>query len=124
MGLSDKSSSPSPRLSDEEKLPDFPIVERTYIGSGTAKDPYVVDWDLNDPEDPYNWSKVRKWVITMQASLFRTYMHSFFNSVNSWPFLHGLCPSPARRTLAALRKQCAIYTYLTKLLSLVYLYTF
>lgn len=41
--------------------------KRTYTGSGTAEDPYVVDWDLNDPDDPYNWLKAKKWLITAQV---------------------------------------------------------
>jgi hypothetical protein len=41
--------------------------ERTYTGSGTPDDPYVVDWDLNDPDDPYNWPKAKKWLITAQV---------------------------------------------------------
>ena len=39
-----------------------------YPGSGTHADPYVVDWDLGDPENPYNWSNTRKWAITGQVS--------------------------------------------------------
>lgn len=46
---------------DAEKLP------RTYIGSGTPEDPYVVDWDLDDPEDPYNWPNLQRWIITAQV---------------------------------------------------------
>lgn len=38
-----------------------------YTGSGTQEDPYVVDWDLGDPESPYNWTKKKKWIITMQV---------------------------------------------------------
>lgn len=52
---------------DVEKQSRPTVAERTYLGSGTLTDPYVVDWDLNDPEDPYNWSKTKKWVITMQV---------------------------------------------------------
>ncbi|TFY83439.1 hypothetical protein EWM64_g559 [Hericium alpestre] len=37
-----------------------------YQGNGTADHPYVVDWDLGDPENPYNWSSTRKWLITSQ----------------------------------------------------------
>ncbi|KAF4603947.1 hypothetical protein EYR40_001122 [Pleurotus pulmonarius] len=40
-----------------------------YTGSGTQDDPYVVDWDLGDPESPYNWTKRKKWIITMQLAL-------------------------------------------------------
>ncbi|TFK42877.1 major facilitator superfamily domain-containing protein [Crucibulum laeve] len=45
------------------------IERQTYPGSGTAEDPYVVDWDLDDPEDPYNWPKSKKWLITAQLAL-------------------------------------------------------
>jgi hypothetical protein len=57
------------QVQDEEKQPQLTSPERTYLGSGSTDDPYVVDWDLNDPEDPYNWSKRRKWLITMQVRL-------------------------------------------------------
>lgn len=39
-----------------------------YPGKGTIADPYLVDWDLGDPENPYNWSTRRKWLITSQVS--------------------------------------------------------
>ena len=39
-----------------------------YPGRGTAEDPFVVDWDLGDPENPFNWSVLRKWIITLQVS--------------------------------------------------------
>lgn len=39
-----------------------------YPGEGTQYSPYVVDWTENDPENPYNWSRGRKWVITMQVN--------------------------------------------------------
>jgi len=45
-----------------------PAAQRTkYTGSGTANDPFVVDWDLKDPENPYNWFKFKKWIITAQV---------------------------------------------------------
>ena len=40
---------------------------RKYPGRGTPEDPFVVDWDLGDPENPFNWSKLRKWIITLQV---------------------------------------------------------
>ncbi|KAF8964653.1 major facilitator superfamily domain-containing protein [Flammula alnicola] len=67
------------RVVDEEKQPQIVPTERTYLGSGTAEDPYVVDWDLNDPEDPYNWSKLRRWIITAQLA-FCTWTVSFGSS--------------------------------------------
>lgn len=45
------------------------LPRRTYAGSGTSEAPYIVDWDPDDPEDPYNWSKARKWLITSQVRL-------------------------------------------------------
>ncbi|RXW24192.1 hypothetical protein EST38_g1644 [Candolleomyces aberdarensis] len=53
--------------------------ERTYAGIGTADDPYVVDWYLDDPEDPYNWPKPKKWLITAQLALC-TFTISFSSS--------------------------------------------
>lgn len=40
-----------------------------YPGRGTSEDPFIVDWDQNDPENPFNWPKRRKWLITMQVCL-------------------------------------------------------
>ncbi|PCH38373.1 MFS general substrate transporter [Wolfiporia cocos MD-104 SS10] len=53
-----------------------------YIGSGTSEDPYVVDWDEADPENPFNWSKSRKWVLTMQLAS-ATWVASFCSSAYS-----------------------------------------
>ncbi|PIL23769.1 MFS general substrate transporter [Ganoderma sinense ZZ0214-1] len=40
-----------------------------YPGAGTAQNPYLVDWDVLDQENPFNWSKSRKWAITAQLGL-------------------------------------------------------
>ncbi|KAF5386739.1 hypothetical protein D9615_001788 [Tricholomella constricta] len=40
-----------------------------YPGHGTSASPYIVDWGHDDPENPYNWTKAKKWVITMQLAL-------------------------------------------------------
>ncbi|CAA7267626.1 unnamed protein product [Cyclocybe aegerita] len=78
-----RSSSPSSVdtmvIEDPEKAPASPIPPRNYMGSGTAEDPYVVDWDLNDPEDPYNWPSVQRWFITAQLAL-STFTVSFSSS--------------------------------------------
>lgn len=42
---------------------------RNYSGSGTYDDPYVVDWDVGDVENPYNWPKRQKWAITFQVNI-------------------------------------------------------
>ncbi|KAG6853697.1 hypothetical protein C0991_002232 [Blastosporella zonata] len=39
----------------------------SYPGEGTSDSPYIVDWVPDDAENPYNWSKAKKWVITMQV---------------------------------------------------------
>ncbi|KAI0371743.1 MFS general substrate transporter [Pilatotrama ljubarskyi] len=43
--------------------------DKKYPGRGTHEDPHIVDWDLGDPENPYNWPKRRKWAITLQLAL-------------------------------------------------------
>ncbi|KAM5539116.1 hypothetical protein V8D89_007339 [Ganoderma adspersum] len=40
-----------------------------YPGAGTVQNPYLVDWDVLDQENPFNWSKPRKWAITAQLGL-------------------------------------------------------
>lgn len=55
---------------------------RTYPGNGTPDDPHIVDWDLDDPENPYNWSKARRWFITAQLAL-STFTVSFSSSAYS-----------------------------------------
>ena len=41
--------------------------QQQFRGKGTPENPYVVDWDLGDPENPYNWPNPRKWLITLQV---------------------------------------------------------
>jgi hypothetical protein len=38
-----------------------------YAGAGTRDDPFVVDWDAGDAENPYNWPTARKAAITAQV---------------------------------------------------------
>jgi hypothetical protein len=38
-----------------------------YPGDGTLENPFVVDWDRDDPENPYNWSKRSRWLLTCQV---------------------------------------------------------
>ncbi|KAL5531082.1 hypothetical protein ACEPAG_3958 [Sanghuangporus baumii] len=35
-----------------------------YPGEGTHESPFLVDWEPGDPENPYNWSKAKKWPLT------------------------------------------------------------
>ena len=38
-----------------------------YPGDGTLENPFVVDWDRDDPENPYNWPKRSRWLLTCQV---------------------------------------------------------
>ncbi|KIM30841.1 hypothetical protein M408DRAFT_271319 [Serendipita vermifera MAFF 305830] len=40
-----------------------------YPGEGTRENPFVVDWDKEDHENPYNWPKRRRWLLTAQIAL-------------------------------------------------------
>ncbi|GAA5976464.1 hypothetical protein JCM10908_005509 [Rhodotorula pacifica] len=40
-----------------------------FEGAGTQDAPYIVRWDVDDPRDPQNWSKTRKWLITATAAI-------------------------------------------------------
>ena len=40
-----------------------------YRGAGTLDDPYVVEWLIDDPRNPFMFSKSRKWGITLVNSL-------------------------------------------------------
>jgi hypothetical protein len=47
---------------------DLPSPDKSqYPGKGTPNDPFIIDWDPADVQNPYNWSKLRKWVITAQV---------------------------------------------------------
>lgn len=41
-------------------------VEKQYLynGQGTPEDPFIVEFQKDDPENPMNWSPLRKWFIT------------------------------------------------------------
>lgn len=36
-------------------------------GDGSFENPFIVDWELGELENPYNWTKRRKWIITAQV---------------------------------------------------------
>lgn len=52
---------------DDARQETAPSPRRRYAGEGTEESPYVVDWDGNDPEYPYNWSRSRRWILTYQV---------------------------------------------------------
>ncbi|KAH9853982.1 MFS general substrate transporter [Lenzites betulinus] len=57
-------------------------LDKKFPGQGTHADPYVVDWDLGDPENPYNWSNRKKWAITFQLAM-ATFTVAFCSSCYS-----------------------------------------
>lgn len=58
---------------DREKLPRPASRTRVYPGSGTLQDPYVVDWDEEDTENPLKFPNFRKWIITSQVCFFSSF---------------------------------------------------
>ncbi len=40
-----------------------------YEGQGTEKDPFVVEFQKDDPENPMNWGQTRKWLVACIATL-------------------------------------------------------
>lgn len=42
---------------------------RLYDGHGTEEDPFVVEFQQDDLENPMNWSQLRKWFITTIVTL-------------------------------------------------------
>ena len=40
-----------------------------YNGAGTQDDPYIVEFQKDDPGNPMNWSDSRKWFITFIATM-------------------------------------------------------
>ncbi|CCM05489.1 uncharacterized protein FIBRA_07710 [Fibroporia radiculosa] len=68
-----------PRVSSDTKSTNSVLAAREYLGRGTSEDPYVVDWKEADPQNPFNWSKRRKWIITSHLA-FATWVASFCSS--------------------------------------------
>ncbi|KAL0947203.1 hypothetical protein HGRIS_013320 [Hohenbuehelia grisea] len=62
-----------------EKVDPSNSADTAYPGNGTPGDPFIVDWDLDDPECPYNWTRRRKWLITTQLAM-ATWTVSFGSS--------------------------------------------
>lgn len=49
--------------------PSHAEMANTYHGQGTEQDPFLVEFRKNDPENPMNWSRFRKWFITTIVTL-------------------------------------------------------
>jgi hypothetical protein len=43
--------------------PEKGFSQPTYKGEGTEASPYIVTWQENDPENPMNFSSVKKWYV-------------------------------------------------------------
>ncbi|VUC27324.1 unnamed protein product [Clonostachys rosea] len=55
-------------LIDQARV-DESVRTSTYAGAGTTEDPFIVDWIVNDGGNPLNWSKSRRWAMTMSSAL-------------------------------------------------------
>lgn len=40
------------------------VLKYPYPGSGTEEDPYIVSYIPQDPGNPFNWPKSRRWIIS------------------------------------------------------------
>lgn len=40
-----------------------------YDGRGTEQDPFIVEFQDNDPDNPMNWGNTRKWFIAFIATM-------------------------------------------------------
>lgn len=63
---------------DADKVEDGYI----YDGSGTEDDPYAVEFQKDDPNNPMNWSESRKWFIAA-ISTFSVFAVTFTSSAYS-----------------------------------------
>ena len=50
--------------------------------SDSPSDPFLVRWDKNDPENPWNWPQPKKWFITAQLALL-AFMASLASSITA-----------------------------------------
>ncbi|KAJ5817944.1 Major facilitator superfamily domain general substrate transporter [Penicillium robsamsonii] len=78
----------------ESKTPvDAGEVEKSHIydGSGTEDDPFVVEFQKDDPSNPMNWGELRKWFIAAIAtsSVFAVTFTSSAYSVSANEVFHG-----------------------------------
>ncbi|GAA5934000.1 MFS transporter [Sporobolomyces koalae] len=74
----------APEPSNKHKMadPEKGLAEPTYKGHGTEASPFIVTWQENDPENPMNWTPLKKWLITINAA-FATLCVAFASSVYS-----------------------------------------
>lgn len=79
-----------PRNESVHKKRNNPSIHHQYEGEGTLESPYIVDWNINDPENPYNWPRTRRWALTYQVRLVLPKMrHSVTRLLaRSWDLMH------------------------------------
>lgn len=70
------------RLVASQSLVTDEVLNHQYEGSGTAEDPYRVEFLAHDPRNPMEWSQVKKWFITMTVAM-ATLAVSFVSSAYS-----------------------------------------
>lgn len=90
---SGKQGIPHFKLILEQGIVTDEIVNYDYEGSGTEEDPYVVEWIENDPRNPMEWNKTRKWVGCI-CMAFATLAVAFCSSA----FSGGMCQHRQRPT--------------------------
>lgn len=88
----------------EAKTPALPgDVDDThsYDGHGTEEDPFVVEFQKDDPYNPMNWSQARKWSVTavVTMSVFAVTFTSSAYSVSSEEITRDFNISPEVCTL-------------------------
>jgi hypothetical protein len=68
----------------ESKTAADPEVQQTltYNGQGTEEDPFIVEFQKDDPGNPMNWSQFRKWFITAIVT-FSVFATTFTSSAYS-----------------------------------------
>jgi len=70
------------RLVASQTLITDEVLDHMYQGSGTAEDPYIVEFIRHDPRNPMEWSWSKKWFITMTMAI-ATLAVSFVSSAFS-----------------------------------------
>lgn len=103
----------------------FEVDAGKFPGRGTPEYPFIVDWDLGDPENPYNWSVLRKWMITLQVSVHILLLTSQTNGriYYRWLWGHGQFHFVAAHIREAWHLCPKSYTCRKRLPSSAYLYT-
>ena len=56
--------------------------ESKTVRPNREKDPNIVEWDIDDSDNPVNWSRNRRWIISLCMGLM-TFVSTFASSVFS-----------------------------------------